>query len=46
MREFPDIIPLSKMRIDEDNRLIEEPEAIMDHKMKKLRRKIVDLVFV
>ena len=34
-REVPDIIPLSELRMDEDKRLIEEPEAIVDHNTKK-----------
>ena len=32
--------------MDENKRLIEEPEAIVDRKTKKLRRKMVDLVLV
>ena len=44
--EVPDIIPISKLRLDESKRLIEEPEAIVDRKTKKLRRKMVDLVLV
>ena len=46
MGEVPDIIPLSELRIDENKRLIEEPEAIVDRKTMKLRRKMVDLVLV
>ena len=34
MGEVPDIIPLLELRIDEDRRLIEEPETIVDHKTK------------
>ena len=44
--EVPDIIPISELRIDENKRLIEEPEAIVDRKTKKLRRKMVGLVLV
>ena len=44
--DVPDIIPISELRMDENKRLIEEPEAIVDRKTKKLRRKMVDLVLV
>ena len=44
--EVPDIIPISELRIDENKRLIEEPEAIVDRKTKKLRCKMVELVLV
>ena len=44
--EVPDIILISKLRIDENKRLIEELEAIVDRKTKKLRRKMVELVLV
>ena len=44
--EVPDIIPISELRIDENKRLIEELEAIVDRKTKKLRRKMVELVLV
>ena len=44
--DVPDIIPISELRLDENKRLIEEPEAIVDRKTMKLRRKMVDLVLV
>lgn len=44
--DVPDIIPISELRMDENKRMIEEPEAIVDRKTKKLRRKMVDLVLV
>ncbi|XP_023749285.1 uncharacterized protein LOC111897559 [Lactuca sativa] len=44
--EVIDMILLSELRIDENKRLIEEPEAIVDRKRKKLRRKTVELVLV
>ena len=34
--EVPDMIPLSKLWMDEDKRLIEEPEAIVDRRTKNL----------
>ena len=40
-REVPDIIPISELRIDENKRLI-EPEAIVDRKTKKLRRRMLN----
>lgn len=40
------MIPLSELRIDENKRLIEEPEATVDRKTKKLRRKMVELALV
>ena len=44
--EVPDMIPLSELRIDENKRLIEEPEAIVDRKTRKLRHMMVKLVLV
>jgi hypothetical protein len=44
--EEPDMIPLSELRIDENKRLIEEPDAIVDYKTKKLRHKLIKLVLV
>ena len=44
--EVPDIIPIFELRIDENKRLVEEPETIVDRKTKKLRRKMVELVLV
>ena len=46
MGEVPGIIPISELRMKENKRLIDELEAIVDHKTKKLRRKMVDLVLV
>ena len=40
------MIPLSKLRIDEDKRLVEDLEGIDDCKRKKLRHKMIDLVLV
>ncbi|XP_023758993.1 uncharacterized protein LOC111907457 [Lactuca sativa] len=39
-------IPLKYLRIDENKRLIEEPEAILEIKTKKIRNKEIDLVLV
>ena len=44
MGEVPDIIPILKLRMDENKRLIKDPEPIVDLKTKKLRHKMVDLV--
>ena len=44
--DVPDIISISELRLDENKRLIEEPEAIVDRKTMKLRRKMFDLVLV
>lgn len=41
-----DILPLDNIRVDENKRLIEEPEEILDKKVKKLRRRVIDLVLV
>ena len=40
------MIPLSELRIDVDKRLIENPEAIIDRKTKKLQLKMIGLVLV
>lgn len=45
-REDPYMIPLLELRIDENKKLIEEHEAIIDQKTKKLRGTIVELVLV
>ena len=44
--DVPDIISIYELRLDENKRLIEEPEAIVDHKIMKLRRQMVYLVLV
>ena len=44
--DVPDIIPICELRLDENKRLIKEPEEIVDRKTKNLRRKMVDLVLV
>ncbi|KAL7614555.1 hypothetical protein Lser_V15G05417 [Lactuca serriola] len=44
--EEVDMLPLSELRIDEDRRLVEEPEAIINCKKKKLRHKMIELVLV
>ncbi|KAJ9544902.1 hypothetical protein OSB04_024609 [Centaurea solstitialis] len=40
------IIPLSEIRVDTGNRCVEEPEAILEKKTKKLRHKEVTMVKV
>ena len=40
------MIPLQDLKIDEKKRLVEEPEAILESKTKKLRNKEVELVLV
>ncbi|KAI3664957.1 hypothetical protein L6452_43572 [Arctium lappa] len=40
------IIPLSELRVDEGNRCVKEPDAILERKSKKLRHKEVTLVKV
>ncbi|KAI3770814.1 hypothetical protein L6452_01958 [Arctium lappa] len=40
------VIPLSELRVDEGNRCVEEPDAILERKSKKLRHKEVTLVKV
>ncbi|KAI3758263.1 hypothetical protein L6452_05819 [Arctium lappa] len=42
--EEESVIPLSEIRVDEGNRCVEEPEAILEKKSKKLRHKEVTLV--
>ena len=37
---------LKELKIDEKKRLIEEPDAILECKTKKLRNKDIDLVLV
>nr|KAJ0187438.1 hypothetical protein LSAT_V11C900490520 [Lactuca sativa] len=44
--DVPDIIPISELRLDENKRFFEEPEAIVDRKTMKLRCKMVDLLLV
>ena len=39
-------IPLKELKVDEKKRLVEEPEAILECKTKKLRNKEIDLVLV
>ncbi|KAL4579503.1 hypothetical protein LXL04_015652 [Taraxacum kok-saghyz] len=39
-------IPLKELKVDEKKRLIEEPEAILECKTKKLRNKEIELVLV
>ena len=39
-------IPLKELKVDEKKRLIEEPDAILECKTKKLRNKEIDLVLV
>ncbi|KAI3702182.1 hypothetical protein L6452_27908 [Arctium lappa] len=40
------VIPFSELRVDEGNRCVEEPDAILERKSKKLRHKEVALVKV
>ncbi|KAI3757279.1 hypothetical protein L6452_04813 [Arctium lappa] len=40
------VIPLSEIRVDEGNRCVEEPEAILERKTKKLRHREVTMVKV
>ncbi|KAI3691688.1 hypothetical protein L6452_31490 [Arctium lappa] len=40
------VIPLSEIRVDEGNRCVEEPEAILERKTKKLRHREVTMVRV
>ncbi|KAI3701923.1 hypothetical protein L6452_27412 [Arctium lappa] len=40
------VIPLFEIRVDEENRCIEKPEAILEKKTKKLRHKEVTMVKV
>ncbi|XP_024960863.1 uncharacterized protein LOC112501458 [Cynara cardunculus var. scolymus] len=46
LEEEKSVIPLTKIRVDEDNRCVEEPEAILERKTKVLRHKEVVLVKV
>ncbi|KAI3787982.1 hypothetical protein L2E82_00528 [Cichorium intybus] len=39
-------IPLEEIRVETPNRLVEEPEAMLEVKTKKLRNKEIDLVLV
>ena len=39
-------IPLKELKVDEKKRLVEEPEAILESKTKKLRNKEIELVLV
>ncbi|KAI3736778.1 hypothetical protein L2E82_26765 [Cichorium intybus] len=41
-----DFLPLEEIRMDENKRLIEESEEILDRKVKKLRKKMIELVLV
>ncbi|KAI3702757.1 hypothetical protein L6452_28509 [Arctium lappa] len=40
------VIPLSEIRVDEGNRCVEEPEAILERKTKKLRHREVTMIKV
>ncbi|KAI3707605.1 hypothetical protein L6452_26231 [Arctium lappa] len=44
LAEEESVIPLSEIRVDEGNRCIEEPDAILDRKSKKLRHKEITMV--
>ena len=44
--EDPYMIPLLELRVNENQRLIEEPDGIVHREMKKLRCKMVELVLV
>ncbi|KAJ9555801.1 hypothetical protein OSB04_010415 [Centaurea solstitialis] len=46
LAEEESVIPLSEIRVDNGNRCIEEPEAILESKTKKLRHKEVTMVKV
>ena len=46
LAEEESVIPLTKIRVDNDNRCVEEPEAILERKTKKLRHKEVTMVKV
>ncbi|KAJ9568359.1 hypothetical protein OSB04_004325 [Centaurea solstitialis] len=46
LAEEESVIPLSEIRVDTGNRCIEEPEAILESKTKKLRHKEVTMVKV
>ncbi|KAI3759833.1 hypothetical protein L6452_07928 [Arctium lappa] len=44
--EEESVIPLTEIRVDNDNRCVEEPEAILESKTKQLRHKEVTMVKV
>ncbi|KAJ9554217.1 hypothetical protein OSB04_018262 [Centaurea solstitialis] len=46
LAEEESVIPLSEIRVDSGNRCVEEPEAILERKTKKLRHKEVTMVKV
>ncbi|KAI3735922.1 hypothetical protein L6452_15448 [Arctium lappa] len=46
LAEEESVIPLSEIRVDEGNRCVEEPEAILEKKSRKLRHKEVTMVKV
>ncbi|KAI3770363.1 hypothetical protein L6452_01492 [Arctium lappa] len=46
LAEEESVIPLSELRVDEGNRCVEEPYAILEKKSKKLRHKEVTIVKV
>ncbi|XP_024995271.1 uncharacterized protein LOC112528474 [Cynara cardunculus var. scolymus] len=46
LTEEDSVIPLSEIRVDENNRCVEEPEAILESKTKVLRHKKVVMVKV
>ncbi|KAJ9538960.1 hypothetical protein OSB04_031693 [Centaurea solstitialis] len=46
LAEEESVIPISEIRVDTGNRCIEEPEAILESKTKKLRHKEVTMVKV
>ncbi|KAJ9567119.1 hypothetical protein OSB04_003085 [Centaurea solstitialis] len=46
LAEEESVIPLSEIRVDSGNRCVEEPEAILERKTKRLRHKEVTMVKV
>ncbi|KAI3664853.1 hypothetical protein L6452_43462 [Arctium lappa] len=46
LAEEESVIPLSEIRVDNGNRCVEEPESILESKVKKLRHKYVVMVKV
>ncbi|XP_024974717.1 uncharacterized protein LOC112512808 [Cynara cardunculus var. scolymus] len=46
LAEEESVIPHSEIRVDENNRCVEEPEAILDRKTKALRHKDIVMVKV
>ena len=46
LAEEESVIPLTKIRVDNGNRCVEEPGAILERKTKKLRHKEVTMVKV